>query len=44
MILTEDGTQVGGYVPPAALRASLDKLAADKAAAPAAPVPVAEGV
>ena len=33
MILTEDGTQVGGYVPPAALRATLDKLAADKAAA-----------
>ena len=42
MILTEDGTQVGGYVPPAALRASLDKLAADKAAAPA-PVQAAEG-
>lgn len=44
MILTEDGTQVGGYVPPAALRASLDKLAADKAAAAAAPKPAAEGV
>lgn len=33
MILSEDGTQLGGYVPPAALRAALDKLAADKAAA-----------
>lgn len=31
MILTEDGTQVGGYVPPAALRETLDKLAAEKA-------------
>ncbi len=31
MILTEDGTQVGGYVPPAQLRAALDKLAADAA-------------
>jgi thiol:disulfide interchange protein DsbC len=27
MILTEDGTQVGGYVPPEQLRAALDKLA-----------------
>lgn len=31
MILTEDGTQVGGYVPPAELRAALDRLAAEKA-------------
>ena len=29
MILAEDGTQLGGYIPPAALRAALDKLAAD---------------
>lgn len=29
MILAEDGTQLGGYVPPAALREALDKLAAD---------------
>lgn len=28
MILTSDGTQLGGYVPPAELRAQLDKLAA----------------
>lgn len=28
MILAEDGTQLGGYVPPAELRAALDKLAA----------------
>ena len=27
MILTADGTQVGGYVPPEQLRAALDKLA-----------------
>jgi thiol:disulfide interchange protein DsbC len=27
MILTEDGTQVGGYVPPEQLRAALDKHA-----------------
>lgn len=34
MILTADGTQVGGYVPPKALRAALDELAAgDKVAA-----------
>ena len=26
MILTEDGTQIGGYVPPAQLRAALDQL------------------
>lgn len=31
MILAEDGTQIGGYVPPAQLRAALDKLAADAA-------------
>ena len=29
MILAEDGTQLGGYVPPQALREMLDKLAAD---------------
>ncbi len=28
MILAEDGTQLGGYVPPAQLRAELDRLAA----------------
>lgn len=33
MILSEDGTQLGGYVPPADLRAALDKLAADQAVA-----------
>ncbi|MDQ3205916.1 MAG: DsbC family protein [Pseudomonadota bacterium] len=41
MIIAQDGTQVGGYVPPTALRATLDKLAADAAAvvpqAPAEP-------
>ncbi len=37
MILTEDGVQVGGYVPPEALRQTLDKLAADRAGQPAAP-------
>ncbi len=31
MILAADGTQLGGYIPPAALRATLDKLAADSA-------------
>lgn len=36
MILSEDGTQVGGYVPPAALRTALDTLAADRKAASAA--------
>ena len=30
MILAEDGTQLGGYVPPQALREALDKLAAEK--------------
>ena len=33
MILAEDGTQLGGYVPPKALREALDKLAADNKAA-----------
>lgn len=33
MILTVDGVQVGGYVPAAALRETLDKLAAGKAEA-----------
>ena len=31
MILAEDGTQLGGYIPPVQLRAALDKLAADSA-------------
>jgi thiol:disulfide interchange protein DsbC len=31
MILAEDGTQLGGYIPPAQLRAALDKLAAESA-------------
>lgn len=35
MILAADGTQLGGYLPPAQLRAALDKLAAE-ADAPAA--------
>lgn len=35
MILAEDGTQLGGYMPPVQLRAALDKLAVD-AATPAA--------
>ncbi|MDR7135179.1 thiol:disulfide interchange protein DsbC [Lysobacter niastensis] len=33
MILAADGTQLGGYIPPAALRATLDKLAAESAKA-----------
>ena len=38
MILTEDGTQLGGYLPPKQLREALDGWAADRAkAAPAAP-------
>ncbi len=41
MILSEDGTQLGGYVPPAELRAALDKLAADKAVAGANGPPAA---
>lgn len=43
MILNEDGTQVGGYVPPAALRAALDTLAADRKAASAASAKAAGG-
>ncbi|MFC3813493.1 DsbC family protein [Lysobacter sp. GCM10012299] len=31
MILSADGTQLGGYIPPAALREALDKLAAEHA-------------
>ena len=41
MILAADGTQLGGYVPPAALRAALDKNAAE--AQPAAAVPADNG-
>jgi len=41
MIVTREGVQVGGYLPPAALRETLDKLAAENArtasAAPAKP-------
>ena len=33
MILSEDGIQLGGYVPPQALRETLDRMAAEKAAA-----------
>lgn len=32
MILSEDGRQLGGYLPPAELRAALDKLAVEQAA------------
>lgn len=35
MILTREGVQLGGYIPPAALREALDKLAADQAHAAA---------
>ncbi|GHA85413.1 DsbC family protein [Cognatilysobacter bugurensis] len=35
MILAEDGTQLGGYVPPAQLREALDRLAVERAATPA---------
>ena len=28
MVIAEDGTQLGGYVPPAKLRAALDRLQA----------------
>ena len=42
MILSEDGTQLGGYVPPAQLRAALDKLAVD-AAKPAVTAPTGGG-
>jgi len=42
MILAEDGTQIGGYVPPQQLREALDKLAAGgKAEASGATDPVA---
>ena len=37
MIVTEDGTQMPGYMPPADLRAALDELAADAAPAEATP-------
>ncbi|MFD0739086.1 thioredoxin fold domain-containing protein [Lysobacter koreensis] len=36
MILAADGTQLGGYVPPAALRARLDEMAAPTPVAPVA--------
>lgn len=36
-IFAADGTQLGGYLPPAALRKALDDLAADKAKAGGAP-------
>jgi thiol:disulfide interchange protein DsbC len=39
MILTQDGEQVGGYVPPKALRETLDKLAAEHARTAAAGKP-----
>ena len=32
MILAADGTQLGGYLPPAQLRAALDKLAGESRA------------
>jgi thiol:disulfide interchange protein DsbC len=35
MILAEDGTQLGGYVPPAQLRQALDRLAVERASTPA---------
>lgn len=34
MIVAEDGTQLGGYVPPAQLREALDRLAVERASAP----------
>ena len=43
MILAADGTQLGGYVPPAQLRAVLDKLAAE-AAKPVAAAATGNGV
>ncbi|MGH8081006.1 MAG: DsbC family protein [Lysobacter sp.] len=43
MILTEDGVQLGGYVPPAQLREALDKLAAEPKAKTAAAGPTAAG-
>ncbi|MGH8078019.1 MAG: DsbC family protein [Lysobacter sp.] len=42
MILAENGTQIGGYVPPAQLREALDKLAAE-AAKPAVTAAAADG-
>jgi thiol:disulfide interchange protein DsbC len=39
MILTEDGTQVGGYVPPEQLRAALDKHAGKAVQQPAVAAP-----
>lgn len=42
MILAADGTQLGGYVPPAQLREALDKLAAD-AATPAVTAATGDG-
>src|SRR5690606_1143850 len=42
MIVTADGTQMPGYMPPADLRAALDRLAADAAPA-SAPQPAADG-
>ena len=39
MILTREGVQVGGYVPPAALRETLDKLAAERTQTAAAGKP-----
>ncbi|GAB3753821.1 thioredoxin fold domain-containing protein [Lysobacter olei] len=41
MILTKDGTQVGGYLPPAQLRAVLDRLSGEgaKPSSPATPAP-----
>lgn len=42
MILAEDGTQMGGYLPPAELRARLDELAAEEAPQAAA-TPAASG-
>ena len=43
MILAEDGTQLGGYVPPAELRADLDKHAAEVASASAPAKPASAG-
>src|SRR5690606_27536651 len=39
MIVTADGTQMPGYMPPADLRAALDRLAADAPEADAAAAP-----
>ncbi|WP_133000529.1 thioredoxin fold domain-containing protein [Luteimonas arsenica] len=43
MIVTEDGTQMPGYMPPADLRAALDRLAAEASPAPAAAATPADG-